>query len=112
MVVSFIRPVRISEATLNTGWLAPDGRLYECSPCDHSKTLDRIMSEVYGVEGTYGNYDDLYNRRFVHITFDCDCSTRNRHGPTQAQVDALWDIAQRATNYEADNILYFLKQWE
>lgn len=97
-----------------TGWLAPNGDWYACESWEHSDTAKLIIDALYPEEASeWDVYGVLYKHRFVHVTGECQCDMGYSEflvrKPNCAQVDRLYDLYERASEYERKNIVKFIE---
>jgi|KBSSwiStaDraftv2_1062776.scaffolds.fasta_scaffold3950684_1 hypothetical protein len=70
-------------------WIAPDGRFFPVADCKHSAVAAVIMAENLGRHDVPYPGDVLEKMGYIHLTFG---HIRAEEYPTQAQLDALWDV--------------------
>jgi hypothetical protein len=74
------------------GWLAPDGRYWPCVNTLHQAKVDEIVAELeLPVSGDPMTW--LEEHGWIHV-FDRG-GAMAFSGTTQAQMDVMWDLAQR-----------------
>lgn len=109
-----VSPVKTKDSELLTGWLGPNGDFFPCLPFEHSMMAVAIIASLFPEEkGGWDSYGALYNHRFVHISTDCSCdmgySEFRVPKPTCTQIDALYDIYERASKHERAHITQFIQ---
>jgi sugar lactone lactonase YvrE len=75
------------------GWISPEGRFWPCRDLFHSLLASRIVRELQ-LPNTFSNMCLLEDSGWVHVMDDGTVHRSLLHGElTQAQLDALFDIA-------------------
>lgn len=91
------------------GWLAPDGRFWPCTNLQHQAKVDEIVVEL-GLRVTGDPMAWLEKRGWFHVMdrggFAQD-TVDHYQRPTQAQMDVLWDLANRFPEMRDRMLLYF-----
>lgn len=78
------------------GWLAPDGTFYACDPYRHISLAGRLAAVVYS---SLENGEQLLERKGwikVYRALVCAPGGDCERGPTQDQLDTLWDLHELA----------------
>jgi hypothetical protein len=80
------------------GWLSPEGRYFRCPDFQHLAIADRIAAQLHIPAGAGGAGAALERRGWLHINDNghvIDDDEVLDVTPTQAQLDALFDLAEQ-----------------
>lgn len=100
---------------IGTGLLDRLGYLYECDDYGHCDLATEIVDEKKYKSSQYTWALDilLYSKGFIHLGQAAGIFTRTGNKPSQAQIDALWDISQATTSeYFRYEVLEYIGRWQ
>jgi hypothetical protein len=87
-------------------WIAPNGDIYLVN--DNGGSHNRAAAIIKGRD--YGGMSDLEEDGWLHISYSSiftgyDVKLQREHLPKQAQIDAVFDIAQAAEKRRPGNVI-------
>lgn len=75
------------------GWLSPYGTFYPCHSWEHDSKANTICKCILNFVSSNGTLE-LENRQWIRINEENTSVYNLDNGPTQKQIDALWDLYQ------------------